>query len=55
MQIQNIAEALHEPRMEAYLVKILLHASSGKSLGFSSEILFIGKKGAVDFWVRGKR
>jgi transcriptional regulator with XRE-family HTH domain len=55
MRIQNIAEALREPRMEAYLARIPPGVRSGRPLGFSGEILFIGKKGSVDFWVCGKK
>ena len=55
IRIQNIAEALQEPKMEAYLAKIPPRGRSGRPLGFSGEILFICKKGTVDFWVRGKQ
>jgi transcriptional regulator with XRE-family HTH domain len=55
MRIQNIAEALREPRMEAYLAKIPPRARSGRPLGLSGEILFICKKGTIEFWVRGQR
>ncbi len=52
IRIQNIAEALRDPKMEAYLAKIPPRCRSGKPLGFSGEILFICKKGTIDFWVR---
>lgn len=55
IRIQNIAEALREAKMEAYLVKIPPRGRSGKPLGFSGEILFICKKGAIEFWVRGRK
>ncbi len=55
IRIQNIAEALREPKMEAYLVQIPPRARSGRPLGFRGEIVFIGKKGTVNFWVRGRQ
>jgi transcriptional regulator with XRE-family HTH domain len=55
IRILNIAEALQDPKMEAYLAKIPPRGRSGRPLGFSGEILFICKKGTVDFWVRGKQ
>ncbi len=55
IRIQNIAEALQEPKMEAYLAKIPPRGRSGRPLGFSGEILFICKRGTVDFWVRGRK
>jgi transcriptional regulator with XRE-family HTH domain len=54
IRIQNIAEALRDPQMEAYLAKVPPRGRSGRPLGFSGEILFICKKGAIEFWVRGR-
>lgn len=54
IRVQNIAEALRDPKMEAYLVKIPPRCRSGRPLGFNGEILFICNKGAIDFWVRGR-
>jgi transcriptional regulator with XRE-family HTH domain len=55
IRIQTIAEALREPKMEAFMVKIPPRAGSGRPLGFSGEILFICKKGTIEFSVRGRQ
>jgi len=53
IRIENIAETLREPRMEAYMVAVPPRARSGRPLGFSGELLFFCNKGSVDFLVRG--
>lgn len=49
LHIEAVAEALREPRMEAYVVTVPPRARSGSPLGYKGELLFFCCKGAIDF------
>lgn len=52
----HVAKRLLEPRMEAYLIKILPGGHSGKPIRTGRrEIIIFVKKGTVNFWVKGER
>src|SRR5229473_645615 len=51
----KIAKTLHDPRMEAFLVRLPPHTRSGRPIGTYGELLFIMKKGTLNFLVNGKR
>lgn len=55
IRILNIAKTLHDPRMEAFLVRLPPHTRSGRPIGTYGELLFIMKKGMLNFMVNGKR
>src|SRR5260370_566465 len=55
IHILNIAKTLHDPRMEAFLVRLPPHTRSGRPIGTYGELLFIMKKGTLNFQVNGKR
>lgn len=54
MRICAIAEALHDAKMEAYLIELPGRAHSGRPLGYRGELLFYCLRGAVKFWLRGR-
>jgi transcriptional regulator with XRE-family HTH domain len=54
MRISAVAETLHDPKMEAYLVELPAQARSGRPLGYRGELLFYCLRGGVKFWSRGR-
>ncbi len=54
LHIETVAEALRDPRMEAYMVTVPSKARSGSPLGYKGELLFFCCKGAIDFTVEGR-